>query len=316
MRFLPVTLLMAFVLAAAPALAGGKLAIKNLTLSGKQKTYEYDVAYPQTGNRAIDAQIANWAKGMAADFAKEAIADAADRPYSMELTYAVMRNDDAMFVVLFQEEIDEGGVHPNHDVIAFNFLSDGWRVYLPEIFTAKGLAKISALEIADLNKQLGGPDGMSEPDWRQQGAGPDWDNFKDFALLANTLDIQYSPYQVAAYAAGPQEGKIALSALRDFFRTDWRAPAASFDCAAAKTAVEHVICSDMVLARLDRQASEGYLNRLKYETDAGKRDGIRNEQRAWLTRRNNACAEQTGGAAATCLSGVYRERMAALKTMP
>jgi uncharacterized protein YecT (DUF1311 family) len=309
MRYLPVTLMTIFALAAAPALAGGKLPVKNLKLSGKQKSYEYAVAYPQTGNKAIDAQIANWAKGMASDFRKEAIADApdTDHPYSMDLSYDVLRNDDVMFVVVFQEEIDEGGAHPNHDVIAFNFLPDGWRVYLPEIFTSKGLAKISALAVADLDKQLGGPDGMSDPDWMKRGAGTDWDNFKDFALLPKTLDIQYPPYQVAAYAAGPQESKIALSALRDFYRGDWRAPAASFDCASAKTAVEHAICSDVTLARLDRQASEDYLNRLKYETDASKRDGIRNVQRAWLVRRNNACSGQTGGAAVACLSAVYIE---------
>ncbi len=318
MRFLPVTLLIALALVVAPALAGGKLPVKNLKLSGKQKSYEYDIAYPQTGNKAIDAQIVDWAKGMASDLRKEAIADEpeADHPYSMDLSYDVLRNDDAMIVVVFQEEIDLGGAHPNHDVIAFNFLPDGWRVYLPEIFNAKGLEKISALEIADLNKQLGGPDGMSDPDWMKRGAGPDWDNSKDFALLPKVLDIQYPPYQVAAYAAGPQESKIPLSALRDFYRTDWRAPTASFECTAARAAVEHAICSDVTLARLDRQASEDYLNRLKYETDAGKRDGIRNVQRAWLVRRNNACAGQTGSAAVACLTGVYRERLAALKTMP
>jgi hypothetical protein len=311
MRFLPVLFVL---LCATPALAAGKLPVRKMEMSDQKKTFEYGLAYPQTGNKAVDAQIADWTKAMVKDFRDDADGDdagTADHPYSMDITYEVVRNDDAMFVVVFQEEIDTGGAHPNHDIITFNFqMPDGWRVYLPEIFTADGLKKISALATADLKKQLAGPDGMSEGDWIGNGAAPHWDNFKDFALLPDTLDIQYPPYQVAAYAAGPQETEIPLVPLKKFFRANWRLPVASFDCGVARTPVEHAICSDVALARLDRQEAEDYRMNDFFESDAAKKAAIRDRQRNWLKSRDAACAGQSGNGQIACLTGVYKKRIA------
>jgi uncharacterized protein YecT (DUF1311 family) len=311
MRFLPVLLVL---ICASPAFAAGKLPVKAMEMSDQKKTFEYGLAYPQTGNKAVDARIADWAKGVVKEFRDDASGDdagTANHPYSMDITYDVVRNDAAMFVVVFQEEIDTGGAHPNHDTITFNFqMPDGWRVYLPEIFTTDGLKKISTLAIADLNKQLGGPDSLSDKDWIGRGAGPDWDNFKDFALLPNVLDVQYPPYQVAAYAAGPQETEIPLAPLKKFFRANWRLPVASFDCAAARTPVEHTICSDVALARLDRQEAEDYRMNAFFESDAAKKAAIRDRQRDWLKSRDAACGGQSGGGQIACLTAAYKKRLA------
>jgi uncharacterized protein YecT (DUF1311 family) len=310
MRFL---LVLCALVCATPTFAAGKLPVKKIEMSEQKKTYTYGIDYPQTGNKAVDAQIADWAKGMAKDFRDDAAGDdagTADHPYSMDITYDVMRNDDAMFVVVFQEEIDTGGAHPNHDIITFNFqMPDGWRVYLPEIFTADGLKKISALASADLKKQLN-PDGAGDSEWVGNGAGPYWDNFKDFALLSDTLDVQYPPYQVASYAAGPQETEIPLAPLKKFFRANWRLPVASFDCTAARTPVERAICSDVALARLDRQEAEDYRMNAFFESDATKKAAIRDRQRDWLKSRDAACGGQSGGGQIACLTGVYKKRLA------
>lgn len=313
--FLAVLLLIAPVQAAQAALP---VAAKKI--AEKSAIYDITVAYPQTGNKAVDDNLAAWAKSAAADFRKLAKADhqASEQAYVLDTTFKVARNDAAVFAVLFEEYTDTGGAHPNQDYETANFLMpDGWRVYLPELFAAKALPRISALATADLDRRIAtGPDATSDPDMVKSGTGADWDNFKDFVLQPNALAIYFPPYQVASYASGPQESHIALSALRDAMRADLRAPAASFDCAQARSAIERTLCSDVGLARLDRQVAESYLLHLRDGTNDAHKDATRNIQRAWLVRRNGACASQASAAAIACLTGVYRERLAALAAEP
>ena len=301
----------ALLLLAAPALAAG-VKVEKATIEKKTGAYEISVEYPRTGNAPVDADIAAWAKAQADDFVNLSVGDrqADENPYALDITYEVPRNDADWLAVVFTIYTDTGGAHPNTDFAAMNYvMPDGWRIYLPEIFGGrKALEKISALAIADLTKRLTGPDGMSDADTIHTGAGPAWDNFQDFVLEPKVLHIDFPPYQVAAYAAGPQETDIPLSALKPFMRKDFRAPAASFDCAAAATPTEKAICSDVVLARLDRAVAEAYARKLSYEFDAANKEKIKQAQRAWLTTRDSACAD----ADVPCLTGVYKARLAEL----
>jgi len=314
---LALVLVLAAAFAASPAFA--KLAVKPVKIAVKHKEYEIDVAYPQTGNKAIDAGIADWAKGEAASFKNDAAGNDGDGsmgPYTLNIEFQVARNDDKAFAVVFTESTYEGGAHPNTNFRTMNFLMpDGWPVYLQEIFTDAGLKKISQLAVADLDRQLAGPDSMSDKDWIARGAGPDWDNFSDFVLLPDALDVQYAPYNVAAYAAGPQETKLPLAPLKPFMRADWRAPAASFDCAKATAPIEKTICSDVNLARRDRDVAEAY-RQLTGNTDSeAAKKPIRDAQRAWLAKRKTACP-QDGAKAVACLTALYQARLKALTAPP
>jgi uncharacterized protein YecT (DUF1311 family) len=300
--------------AASPALAA--LQVKPVHIAIKQKGLEINVAYPQTGNAAVDRETANWAKKTIADFKDEAAQYGSDggtgQPYTLDVTYTVPRNDNQMFEALFTDSEFFGGAHPGHEFEAMNFLMpDGWRVYLPEIFSWDGLKKISQLGIADLDKQLLAG-GLTDKDWIARGAAPQWDNFAVFNLLPGTLDIQYNEYTVAAYAAGPQETKFPLSALKGFYRTNWRAPAASFDCAKATASIEKTICSDVALARLDRDVATAYHT---HDVAADSGNTTTNDQQAgqrtWLTQRGKTCP-QTGAAAVKCLTTLYGARLTAL----
>ena len=146
----------------------------------------------------------------------------------------------------------------------------------------------------------------------KRGAGPQWSNFHDFILQKETLEIHYPDYQVAPYAAGEQQTDIPLADLTGLSRSDRHAPAASFDCAAAGTAVEKAICSDVALARLDRDVAEAYAYRLDITTEDAPKEALKSEQRAWLGRRDAACPS----AAAACLTKAYGDRLKTLKTFP
>lgn len=314
---LALALVIAAAFTASPALA--KLPVKAMKTTVKQKKYEIDVAYPQTGNKTVDAAIAGWVKDEVAQFKDDAAGndgEGAYGAYTLDIAFDVARNDDEVFAVVFTESIFEGGAHPNTNFRTMNFLMpDGWQVYLPEVFTQAGLKKISQLAIAALNKQLTGPDSMSDKDWIARGAGPSWDNFGDFTLLPNALDIQYAPYNVAAYAAGPQETKIPLAPLKPFLRPNWRAPQASFDCTKAAAPIEKTLCSNANLARLDRTIADVYALRLGDADNAAAKKPVRDAQRAWLASRKTACP-QDGNGAVRCLTAFYEARLKVLNTPP
>ncbi|MCB1499450.1 MAG: DUF3298 domain-containing protein [Bauldia sp.] len=316
MRPFLAALLVPAALFVAPAAA--KVPVETVKIERKTDTVDIEVAYPRTGVAAIDSQLAAWANGMVADFEATADEDFAsfkddngEMPpwtYSLYLTFEVPRNDDRMLVFDFDESIFTGGAHPNHGIETFNFMMpDGWQVDLPEVFKPKALDKISALAIADLERQFAGPDSMSDPDWLKSGAGPSWRNFGAFLLFPDKLVIRFPPYQVAAYAAGDQRVEIPLSALKGLMRQDWRTPVASFDCSKAGTTTEKAICGDVALARLDRNLADTYAQALSWASDDAARDAIKAGQRAWITDRN-AC-----GSDADCLSASYTERIKALQ---
>lgn len=292
---------------AAPALAAG-VAVKTQKLAKETPTATISVEYPETGNAKVDAEIAAWAKGEFDNFAALSTEDRRpdEPPYEMELTFEVERNDASGFGVLFTEYTFTGGAHPNSDFTTFNYvMPEGWRVYLPEIFQPKALKAISAFAIADLRKQMGAD---SDDEDIRSGAGPAWDNFDDFILKADSLDLNFAAYQVAAYAAGPQFVSMPLAKLKGLMRPDWKAPVASFDCQKAGTAIEKAICGDVALARLDRGVAEAYQRKLKYSFEDGEKEKNQAEQRAWLAERDQKCA--SGEVA--CLTDLYAARLKAL----
>jgi uncharacterized protein YecT (DUF1311 family) len=307
----------ALVLAAAcPAHAKGFLPVVTKTIAMKSATYDITVNYPQTGNKPIDADLAQWARTEAGNFARDAKSGHEDGEvaYALNWDFEVERNDAKAFAVLFSSEEDTGGAHPNHDFYAANYqVPDGWRVYLPELLDGRrALNKLSALVTADLIKNIAtGDDAASDAGTIKSGTGADWSNFKDFILQPNEVAFYFPPYQVASYASGPQESHIPLSALTGLMRANARVPVPSFDCAKAATAVEKAICSDIPLARLDREVAAAYTLRMS-ATEGREKAELQNGQRTWMNGRAGKCAGKGDAALVACLAASYKARLAAL----
>jgi uncharacterized protein YecT (DUF1311 family) len=309
-------MLVPMLIATSGAEAAG-LSVARKTMTVKNKSVDISVSYPVTGNKAIDATLLAYVRHAVDEFKDLGKTEQpGDGVYSLETDYSVERNDGKMFAVLFSSEMDTHGAHPNHGEDTFNFLlPDGAQVFLPEIVDgARGLAAVSRLATGNLIKTIGsGAEPASDPDTIKGGAGPLADNFKVFVLLPGRLHLFFPEYQVASYAAGPQEAFIPLAALKDVIRTDWRAPAASFDCRKAATQIEHAICADAGLARLDRQVGETYQVGLKNAYEPGAQEKLRQSQRDWVAKRNKTCGS---GDAGSCLTKAYRDRLVVLNKPP
>jgi len=81
---------------------------------------------------------------------------------------------------------------------------------------------ISKLAQEDLKKQLGD---MADPGMLEAGTTATTpDNYKNWALTPNSLVFFFDPYQVAAYAAGPQKVEILFTTLNGLLAAPFGTP--------------------------------------------------------------------------------------------
>lgn len=84
------------------------------------------------------------------------------------------------------------------------------------------------------------------------------------------------------------------------------AQAASFDCTKAQSKVEHIICDNPEISKLDDELATSYKAALRDHAQAGK---IKQAQKQWMKERN-ICVD------AGCLNSVYRDRIGKLTGTP
>ena len=84
----------------------------------------------------------------------------------------------------------------------------------------------------------------------------------------------------------------------------WAAPglAASFDCAKANTKVEHLICDNPEISKLDEALAQSYKDALQKESKA---NAIKQAQKKWLKQRNG-CGD------ADCVRRAYEMQLQAI----
>lgn len=93
---------------------------------------------------------------------------------------------------------------------------------------------------------------------------------------------------------------IALLAAAPSALSPMTATAASFDCAMAGSDVEHMICDDPELSRLDEALADAYRQAL---AGSAEPDDLRAQQQRWLEHRRDTCRDRN------CLTGSYQQRI-------
>lgn len=94
-------------------------------------------------------------------------------------------------------------------------------------------------------------------------------------------------------------------------------PQPSFDCKAARSTAERLICADATLARMDAQAARVYTQARQKASDP---EALKKEQLAWLRERDAECiagapfdAVRKDARVATCMAASYASRVQALR---
>jgi hypothetical protein len=213
-----------------------KFVTRTLAEKNKPKLFDINIDYPEliaTDAPAAAAKFNRLIKTIAerefAEFRKlmfeqttEDLKFARERGVNnyLEAGYRIDFADERVVSVGFAVSTYTGGAHPNHHSLTVNFdLKTGRRIELAELFKpgASYLKIISDYCVKDLKTKTGE---MSDEDWIRSGAGPAKENFRSWSITKKGILINFDPYQVAAYAAGPFEVLVPYDELKGVLRQD------------------------------------------------------------------------------------------------
>jgi hypothetical protein len=179
---------------------------------------DINLSYPSLGVRAIDANIRNWATGIADAFEETfnspGLYPDNNRPVpELWCSYAVSHPSDKALSITFEVWTYTGGSQGNLDVMTLNYsLLSGQRLGLVDIFEDPdaALAIMSAWSHKELTQRLGG---MRQEQMLRTGLSPVPENFASLTLTPSGIRINFQPYQVAPGMAGAQKVDIPLEEL-------------------------------------------------------------------------------------------------------
>jgi hypothetical protein len=138
-----------------------------------------------------------------------------------EIRYAT---DDLISIEFTEGDYERGAAHSNINTTVLNYdVKNGKKLALADLFNAKAnyLSAISTYCIKELkDRSKKDKDSMVDDEMMKSGASARADNYKAWAITKKGLWITFDPYQVAAFAAGPQHVLVPYSALKDLIKPD------------------------------------------------------------------------------------------------
>lgn len=180
-----------------------------------------EIYYPVFGNQAVDSSIKLFAEKQASEYEKD-IAESAtveeDRPndyerWEMSGYFNIERPNPDVVSVIFNIFSYSGGAHGNLAITCLNYnLKTGASVDFADLFKdpEKALEMMSSFSAQKLNIELGE---YADEDMILSGTSPDLTNFSNLSLVPGGLYIEFQPYQVGPWAAGPQRVEMTLQDL-------------------------------------------------------------------------------------------------------
>ncbi|HEY8186450.1 MAG TPA: DUF3298 and DUF4163 domain-containing protein [Pyrinomonadaceae bacterium] len=224
---------------------GVEIVARQIKENNKKSKYEIDIQYPQlTGSvdpnfekfnqtvRGLMTRKANDFKKDMAESANEPAVEGTTETSSESLgsdintSYVVaLAKDDLISIEFTVSSYSAGAAHPNSYTEVVNFdLRNGKTLKLADLFQpgSKYVQVLSTYCIQDLKKQAKsqGADAVQDEEWIQKGAAPELTNYEHWAITKKGLRITFDPYQVAPYAAGPQQVVVPYSALKEIIKPD------------------------------------------------------------------------------------------------
>lgn len=180
---------------------------------------DINLSYPSLGIRSIDANIREWATGIAnafeETFTSPGLYPDEDRPVpELWCSYSVSHPSDKALSITFEVWTYTGGAQGNLDIMTLNYsLLTGQRLGLVDIFEDPdaALAIMSAWSRRELFQRLGG---MRQEQYLRTGLNPVPENFASLTLTPAGIRINFQPYQVAPGMAGAQKVEIPLEELQ------------------------------------------------------------------------------------------------------
>lgn len=224
---------------------GAEIVAKQIREKNKKLKYEVSAAYPQligvtdpnydkfnqTVRNLISRKVSDFKKEMTPSAEDELAPDenpVIDESMGSDITVnyeLALAKDDLIAIQFTVSSYSAGAAHPNSYTEVVNFdLKNGKLLKLSDLFLpgSKYLETLSSFCIQELKKQAKaqGDYAAMDDDWIKRGAGAELTNYDNWTITKKGLGIIFDPYQVAAYAAGPQNVLVPYSALKEIIKPD------------------------------------------------------------------------------------------------
>jgi len=224
--------------------AAARFVPKVIKEANKQSRFRIDVVYPQIEGDARFDKFNKEARAMVtknvAAFKTSETSNETDagseipaetQTSTLDSDYQIrLAADDLISIEFTESAYSRGAAHPNSYTTVLNYdVRNGKKLALADLFNAKSnyVKVISDYYLKDLKQQAKKEkDSMLTDDMIQSGASARAENFNAWTITKQGLWITFDPYQVAAYAAGPQQVLVPYSALKDLIKAD--GPIAAF----------------------------------------------------------------------------------------
>lgn len=211
--------------------------------NNKKLMYEIDAQYPQfTGGNNPNLEKFNQLARVVvvkivSGFKKDLAPEEGDEPRpensmgsDLGIGYTInLAQDDLVSVQFDVGSYYQGAAHPNSYTETLNYdLKNGKQLKLADLFKpgSKYLQTLSTLCVADLKKQWKEKNAEVIEDMLKDGSAPTAKNYESWTITKRGIGINFDPYQVAPYAAGPQFVMVPYSALKELIKPD--GPLAAF----------------------------------------------------------------------------------------
>ena len=205
--------------------------------ANKQKLYSVNAEYPQIdGDSRFDGfnkeSRGLITKDVAAFKTSETTGDAAgpsdvpgeNQTSTLDAGYDFhLANDNLISVAFTERTYSRGAAHGNSLTQVLNYdVKSGKKIALGDLFKDKSkyLSVIASYCQNELGDRAKIRDAMVLAELIDTGAGPRADNYRAWNITKKGLWITFDPYQVAAYAAGPQHILVPYSVLKDIIKPD------------------------------------------------------------------------------------------------
>jgi len=215
-----------------------ELVSKQIRETNKKLMYEIVAAYPQFNGGAnpnfekfnqavrglVTKKVAGFKKDMAPD-EEEGPRPEGSMGSDINITYTVaLAQDDLISIKFDVSSYYQGAAHPNlySEVVNYD-LKNGKQLKLSDLFKpgSKYLQAIANYCIADLKKQRTGPNAPALLEGEiEKGAAPSLENYQSWTITKKGLGINFDPYQIAPYAAGPQSVTVPYASLKEVINPD------------------------------------------------------------------------------------------------
>jgi hypothetical protein len=203
--------------------------LKKATLSAQYPELSANpnaAGFNQIAKAGVMRSLAGFKKDLAELTSEDLKRMSGDMGSYIEVGYNIEFADDDLISLNFYEETFTGGAHPNHGTYTLTYdLKAGRELKLADLFKpgTNYLATISEYALRDLkarkDPESGENMGIAQDIW-EDGAKPTAENYQNWNITKKGLMFTFPPYQVAAYAYGPQTVIIPYAQLKEIARPD------------------------------------------------------------------------------------------------